>query len=232
ELFWQYIANNLPISQVLSIREAAGKNKDEVLNKTVDDKIFIPSHIGLDEITVKYKSSSINKIDPVAEERLKSIVLYYNCIYDHSQDNIMVTSTSRTAENQAGIVYNNIIANGGKYLGSMYQGNSGQFVEQELKKGTHKNTILKMLSDGIDSPPTKIGIKQQLGNKMVIFFGFSHIDAPKNTCDIGINNNPWSKTSFVTVLEIFINQRKFLNAQSLPLGKGKETDCHHLVILT
>ncbi|MGL5956090.1 MAG: hypothetical protein ACRC0X_05740, partial [Brevinema sp.] len=143
-----------------------------------------------------------------------------------SQKDIVITSTSRTAKEQAKEIYKSVFnANGQLAKNSMYEGYSGQFVEQELKKGTLQKEIEEMLEQGIS------GIPQNLNGVMVVFTGFNHIDAPKNTCDIGINNNPWSKTSFVAVLEIFINQRKFLNTQSLPLGKGKETDCHHLVIL-
>ncbi|MGL5956438.1 MAG: hypothetical protein ACRC0X_07555, partial [Brevinema sp.] len=103
ELFWQYIANNLPISQVLSIREAAGKNKDEVLNKTVDDKIFIPSHIGIDKISLSFEDNAKDVIPSEGKDRIKILYLYCNYLGSNFSD-IKITSTFRSAERQVEIM--------------------------------------------------------------------------------------------------------------------------------
>ena len=52
--------------------------------------------------------------------------------------------------------------------------------------------------------------------------------------DIGIlNSNTWAKSgNFPSTLKKFRNTNKYLNDSTLLLGEGKETKCHHLVILT
>ncbi len=230
-LFWSYMHNNTGIKDMIAIREAVGKGENEVKGKKVGYKMFFPSKVGLENISVKYNPTDLSHIDSKAEYRLKTIVLYYNSKYNKSQKEIVITNTTRTDREQAVIVYNNVKnKHKGIASNSMYKGYSGMFVEQELNKGTSENNIIDMLEAGIEAP-NKTVTKQLLGKIKVPFTGFNHVNASKNTCDIGINNNSWSTQNFGSVLNEFMDQGKFLNTQTLPLGVGNETDCHHLVIL-
>ncbi len=223
-LFWSYMHNNAGIKDMIAIREAVGKGKDEVKGEKVGYKMFFPSKVGLENISVKYNPTDLSHIDSKAEYRLKAIVLYYNSKYNKSQKEIVITNTTRTAREQAVIVYNNVKNNG--ISNSMYKGYSGMFVEQELNKGTSENNIIDMLEAGIN------GIPQNINGAMRSFTGFNHVNAGNNTCDIGINNNTWANNSdFINVLDSFIKNNKILDNRSLPLGRGNEKDCHHLVIL-
>ena len=149
-------------------------------------------------------------------------------MYNNSQKEIIITGTKRTPEKQAKEVYDSVKGNSGKAQGSMYQGYSGMFTEQELKKGTPEQTIKDMLVAGIKGTP------QKLNNEMVSFTGFSHIDAPDNTADIGVLiSNTWAKSGdFPSTLEKFKSGGKYLNSQTLIYPAEGEKECHHLVILT
>ncbi|MGL4388080.1 MAG: hypothetical protein ACRCTJ_01630 [Brevinema sp.] len=228
DLFWNRFyqdSNDKRINE--EARQAVGLSMDRL----EDDKIFVVTKKGVDTIKVAYKYTDMDHISSEAEDRLKVIVMYFNYKCHKTQNNIVITDTKRTAKEQAKIVYNNVaIESGGVASSSMYKGNSGQFVEQELKKGTSKEEIINMLEAGIEAP-NKIGIPQMINSKMDIFTGFNHVNASKNTCDIGIGSNPWAELDFISILSIFISHNKFLDSRTLPLGKGNEKNCHHLVIL-
>ena len=101
-------------------------------------------------------------------------------------------------------------------------------LEQELKKGTPEQTIKDMIAAGIDSP-YKTGVRQNVNGSMEIFTGFSHVNAPKNTMDIGFGSNPNLKNSnFESVLRLF-KGRSFVQTVLIP-PEGGETVCYHMVI--
>ena len=227
--FWERFSKVISISKLKEIRSAVGYTMDKFHNDELrSHKLFVPSDQGINSISVEYKSNDLTKISGTAEERLKCIVLYYNAMYNNSQKKIIITSTKRTPEDQAKEVYDSVKGNSGKAQGSMYQGYSGMFTEQELKKGTPEQTIKDMLVAGIKGTP------QKLNNEMVSFTGFSHIDAPDNTADIGVLiSNTWAKSGdFPSTLEKFKSGGKYLNSQTLIYPAEGEKECHHLVILT
>ena len=227
--FWERFSKVISISKLKEIRSAVGYTMDKFHNDELrSHKLFVPSDQGINSISVEYKSNDLTKISGTAEERLKCIVLYYNAMYNNSQKKIIITSTKRTPEDQADEVYDSVKGNSGKAQGSMYQGYSGMFTEQELKKGTPEQTIKDMLAAGIESP-YKTGTPQNLNGIDVIFTGFSHVNAPKNTMDIGFGSNPNLKNSnFESVLRLF-KGRSFVQKVLIP-PEGGEKVCYHMII--
>ena len=213
DYFWNRLikASGFGASEFHNIREAANLRKDS-LGK---DKIFTPSKAGRDSIRVGYSPNNLPQISSKAEERLKCIVLYYNAMYNNSQKEIVITSTGRSSEKQANLVYNSVYYAMGKLAShSMYTGNAGRFTEQEIKKGTPEQDIKDMLAKGI---------------KEKRFTGFNHIDAPDNTVDIGFGSNPNLKNSnFESVLRLF-KGRSFIRELLIP-PEGGEKVCYHMVI--
>ncbi|MGL5956729.1 MAG: hypothetical protein ACRC0X_09090, partial [Brevinema sp.] len=216
ELFWQYIANNLPISQVLSIREATGKNKDEVYNKTVGDKIFIPSHIGLDMVNVAYKKGVVGTLASTYIDILKSIGLYANYLENTMIiTELLISDLERTANEQATLVYNDAIKYPDEtHKDAMYKQETGRLAREWVAENYSKEEIIKKLE------------KLVVNNK-----GFKHVSNKGNVCDIaaGIHR----QTTHELFLESFITFQKndlFLyDANSIPLGQGGEKNAYHTV---
>ena len=108
--FWSFIANNSGLgSGIFDIISAVGLTKDGVKSKQAGDKIFIPSRLGLGNITEKYIDSTDSIVNPIPRldlkyiQKLKIIMCYANFLGGDIAS-FSITSTRRTIEQQADIM--------------------------------------------------------------------------------------------------------------------------------
>ncbi|MGL5956389.1 MAG: hypothetical protein ACRC0X_07305, partial [Brevinema sp.] len=226
EIFWQYIANNLPISQVLSIREAAGKNKDEVYNKTVGDKIFIPSHIGLESIKIIYSKHSSPKenIYDDGKRKVQVIGLFANFL-GANLHSLTITSTSRTPEEQADIMVKKIInfPNGKNYptVRDRIKKYYLEYQQNKVSEKEYKDYIYIESLKHIEESPS----------------GYRHINKNhKYVFDIGVfESNNYLGMSSIDITKMtqsfqLFESRSFISPKSLYYEETKDEQAYHFVI--
>ncbi|MGL4677741.1 MAG: hypothetical protein ACRCWI_08795 [Brevinema sp.] len=96
--FWNRLyTDSNDMSLNIETRRGAGLSMDTLEG----DAIFVATKLGIDYLKVRYNPSGMKSISSQSEIKLKVILLYYNCIYDKDQREIVITSTSRTAREQA-----------------------------------------------------------------------------------------------------------------------------------
>lgn len=193
-----------------------GKLHSDELSKK---RVFVVTERALGGMTVSYKDSSIPETSSSTKRKLQTIILYYNTVYNQSQTHVIITDAARTEKQQAKYIYDNLFNHYNNNSSKrMYNGPSGDYALQEIRKGTDKEIIKSTLEDRI---------------KKGIYTGFNHIGDPKNTIDIGTGaSNDWAKdVNFHKTLQLFINQGAYLSTKSLRDGEEGEKDCHHLVFL-
>ncbi len=215
-LFWSYMHNNTGIKDMIAIREAVGKGENEVKDKKVGYKMFFPSKVGLDIVSVKYNNNVKETLNSKYINVLKSMGLYANYLANSIIiTELVITSMSRTEDEQAEIVYQDALDHPDGQ-GALYKGNTGNVARKYIKEGLSKEQVLKKIkTEGIQVNPA----------------GFKHVSNTGNVIDIGAGGHrqtvhPKFKESFIT----FKQNNKFLsNDNSIPLGEEGEVDAYHTV---